>query len=792
MSHSKLCTHCNEKIIIPVNLDSNSKLSFCCQGCKTVYEILHDHKLETYYQLREQSEKASFTPISTTQQKFLYLDDKEFLEKYAQSTSSTNTITFYLENIHCLACLWLIEKLSDFIPGVLNSKLNMSKSTVEITARIGTNFSIIAKQLEALGYPPHPIMEDSELKKLQQKEDHKDLIRIAVAFFCTGNIMLLAFSVYAGADGAIRMYFDWLSFFLYLPIFFYAAIPFYKSAWTSIKNKTISIDFPIVLALILGGIFSFHSVYFSLEHIYFDSLTMLVFLLLTSRYILKKSQQKGLASSEISSFFTNIISYKIEKHGKIKEVYSKFLKINDKIIIYPGDTVPVDAVITKGTTNINNSLLTGEIIPLKVTVGEEILSGTINIEQEIEALVIQTASDSKLGQILQAVEKGWNQKTNIITFTDKIAKYFVSTVFIISIIVLIYFISQGRYEDAIIRSLTLIIITCPCALGLTTPLSLTLALAKLAKKGIIVKDELVIEKTNELENIIFDKTGTLTYGKFKVVEWINHHKEPHYNIVYELEKKSSHPIAKSIISFILSQLQNEPEKLNVFEFEEILGVGPKGIIENSLFEIKAFKGGKRSSTHIGLYKDNELINEVILDDTIKDGAIEELRKIELLGLKTFILSGDNNFVVGEVGKTLGIKNENIFSEKNPNEKLEIIQSIPNSMMLGDGANDAIALSFSNVGVAMHGSVDISLRASSVFMANNDLKNISKLIIISKETIKLIKRNLIFSLSYNVLGCLLAVQGLISPLTAAILMPLSSFTVLISTILGTKKLRNQSK
>jgi Cu2+-exporting ATPase/Cu+-exporting ATPase len=792
MSHAELCKHCNEKIIIPVCLDNEPDLSFCCHGCKTVYEILHDNKLESYYSLRQQSEKKSFTPINITHQKYKYLDDPDFLAKYSQITDTTNSIVFYLENIHCVACLWLIEKLSDFIPGVLNSRLNMSKSTVEITALKEINFSLIAKQLEVLGYPPHPIMEDSELKALQQKEDHKDLIRIAVAFFCTGNIMLLAFSVYAGADGAIRTYFDWLSLILYIPIFFYAAIPFYKSAWTSIKNKTISIDFPIVLALILGGIFSFHSVYYSLEHIYFDSLTMLVFLLLTSRYILKKSQQKGLASSEISSFFTNIITYKIKEDGEAKEVFSKFLEIGDKIRIFPGDTVPADAIISKGTTNINNSLLTGEIIPVRVSVDDEILSGTINIEQEIEAVVIQTASSSKLGQILQAVEKGWNKKTEIITVTDKIAKYFVSTVFLVAIAVLLYFLALGRFEDAIIRSLTLIIITCPCALGLTTPLSLTLALAKLAKKGIIVKDELVIEKTNQIENIVFDKTGTLTHGKFRVVEWINHNGEFNYSTIYHLEKKSSHPIAKSINNYILSQTQKAPEDLELIDYQEILGVGPRAIIQKSKFEIKPMKSGQKSSTHVGIYKDDSLINEIVLDDTIKNGAKEEIQRIKSFGLEAFILSGDNKAVVTSVAETLGIKKENTFFEKNPNDKLDMIQSIPKSMMLGDGANDAIALSYSEVGVAMHGSVDISLRASSVFMANNDLKNVSRLIIISKETIKLIKRNLTFSLSYNVLGCFLAVQGLISPLTAAILMPLSSFTVLVSTIFGTKNLRAQSK
>ena len=790
MASQSHCEHCHEKIIIPVFLsDEESDIVFCCEGCKTVYEILQEKNLTDYYRLREQTAQTNPTAVKISGQKYKYLDDPEFKQKYTIISNQTLQITFYLENIHCLACLWLIEKLPEINHEVLNSKLNMSKSTVDITLLEDAKISQIAQQLESLGYPPHPIMEEKELKEHKIKEDHKDLIRIAIAFFSTGNIMLMAFAVYAGATGHIEKYFNWISLFLFFPIIFYCAIPFYRNAFSSLKNKLISIDLPIVIALLFGGTFSLFSVLNDDTHIYFDSLSMLIFLLLTSRFLLKKSQQKGLEASELSNFFTHLIAYKVEDDQTLKEVNAKFLLPNDIIYIYPGDTIPADAQVIQGTSKVNNSLLTGEVIPQPIQAGEYIFSGTINLDQELTAKVIHTGQDSKLGQILSAVEHGWNQKTKIVSLTDQIAKYFVLGVFLLSFFVFSYFIFQGRIEDAFIRTLTLVIITCPCALGLTTPLTLTISLAKLAKKGIIIKNELVLEMTNKIKNIIFDKTGTLTHGKFQVIKWESLDRSNYFNVIYQLESKSQHPIAKSITDYLKAYYLDEiKQSLELTHYTETPGIGPSGTVHNDFYELKQIKAEINSNTLIGLYKNQMLVTKIHLSDSLKPDAYNIIKKLKNLNYNIYLLSGDNKLSVQKVASDLEILPQNTFYEQSPQDKQEFIKKTPNSMMLGDGANDAIALSFADIGVAIHGSVDISLRASSVFMATKDLQNILRLLISGKETLHIIKRNLIFSLLYNSLGLILAIQGYIDPLAAAIIMPLSSFTVLASTLIGTKKLR----
>jgi Cu2+-exporting ATPase/Cu+-exporting ATPase len=410
----------------------------------------------------------------------------------------------------------------------------------------------------------------------------------------------------------------------------------------------------------------------------------------------------------------------------------------------------------------------------------------------ITAKVTKNSENSKLGEILKNVEKGWNKRTKIITFTDKISQYFISMILLISASTFIFFALQGRYEEAFIRTLTLIIITCPCALGLATPLSLTLTLSRLANNGILVKDQTVIEKVSKIKNIFFDKTGTLTNGSFKVTEWIAYKKDHFYDEIYNLELKSSHPIANSLKKYIAHKTDQDIAELNLANYQEVIGEGPRAEINGNNYKISPLVNSELAATAVGLYRNEELVVKIILADTVKTDATKTLNIIRSLKLETLLISGDNEKLVKEIGKELNFSEENIFGSIRPKDKSAIISKYPNTMMLGDGANDAIALSNSDVGVAVHGSVDISLRASTVFFTTNNLDNVPRLIIISKETIKLIKRNLVFSLSYNIIGCFLAINGNITPLLAAILMPISSFTVLLSTLWGTSALRAQAK
>ena len=798
-TNSEHCEHCGEKVVVPsiLSIKGNEKI-FCCNGCKTVFQILHEKGLDNYYQLRDQTgTRDQLTPVDDSEEEYQYLDQKDFLDKYAKQTEKSITLDFFIEGIHCVACLWLIEKLPDFVEEVIQSKLNMSKSIATVTIHQNGKLSNVAKQLALLGYKPHPILTDSDVQRLAKEEDRKMLIKIAVAFTCAGNIMLLAYSVYGGATGSLAKHFNWYSFFLILPIIFYSAIPFYQSAWSAIKSRKLSIDIPIVVALIVGTLSGFVNLLNGSHHLYFDSLATLVFLLLGARYLLKKSQQKSLNATEIATFFSNRTTHRWnEKDQLYEDIHAQFLNPKDIILVKPGEMVPADGLILDGISNINNSLLTGESVPVKAEKSNYIYSGTTNLDQNLKVQVLKTGSDTRLGKILQSVESGWNQKAEIVTLADNVAKYFVSIVFILAFITFItVFIFSGDFEDAFTRAFTLIIITCPCALGLTTPLALTMTLGKLAKKGMIIKNEQIIEKLSKAKEIFLDKTGTLTHGNFQVSQWIDVDEKKssfeNMSIVYSLESRSKHPIAKAVCKFIKSKYYQANQFLEtheIIDYREHAGKGVSGIINQNKFEIRTLEIQKSDSkTWVALYSDNKVIAEIALEDQLRSDAPEVIDEITKMGIRPAIISGDTKGPVKKVAKALNLKNDNYFYQVSPEQKSQILDTHSEAIMVGDGANDAIALGKAYVGVAVHGSVDISLRAADVYLSQSGMGPVLSIIVASKETMKVIKRNLIISLFYNVTGATLAIMGLITPLVAAILMPLSSLTVLVLTLASTHKL-----
>lgn len=785
------CDHCGENIVVRYNetiegVDKN----FCCLGCKSVYKILQKNQLQDYYQLR-QDETHSISLKNKKEAKFKYLDDPEFNQSFVAENNGQKEISFYVEGVHCAACLWILEKLPEIESSILSANLNMSTSTLTIKFALNGKLSEIANLISDLGYYPHPILENQDVRNLKSKENRKDITRIAVSFFCTGNIMLFAFSNYLGADQSMRVFFDLLSGVLFLPILFYGAIPFYKNSFGALKSRQLSIDLPIVLAIFLGAALSYLSLITSLDHIYFDTLTTLVFLILLSRFLLKVSQQKSLNQENIYSFFSNIPTKKIVDGEEI-DVFTRFLKVDDEIVVYPGETIPLDGVVLAGSSSTNNSLITGEIKAVKVSPESEVFSGCINNEEKLKIKVTKSISDSQLGLILKEVEEGWQQKTNLMKLTDKVTKYFVFSQLIISVLVFVFFLFTNNFEVAYLRALTLIIITCPCALGLTPPLTITLGLSKLAKNGILVKDEKVLENIQLAKNIFFDKTGTLTEGNFQIVKWDSYfNQEKEEELIFNLESYSSHPIAHSIREYIAqkwSEKRSELPKLEFKEAKELPGIGLEGSLNNELFTIKPIDN-ETEQTSFELRQNNELLARIYLEDHPQKEAKEVLERLRA-NYKLHMISGDNPGVVNRVGDLLGFSKEQVYSQVKPKQKQEIIAAHPDSIMVGDGANDAIAINSALVGVAVANSMDLSLRASHVFFNNpNSLVSLEKLIIVAGETVRIIKRNVSFSLIYNMIGIILAVMGLITPLLAAILMPISSFTVLASSLISTKKMRN---
>lgn len=781
------CKHCYDNVITPFYDDKGT--AFCCQGCRSVYEILHSNGLENFYSIQERTGDYTKAVKNISHSKFSYLNTSDFLKKYSYSKNNRSIMTFYLEGVHCLACLWLIEKLPELVSNVERATLNLGKSLVEVELKAGEqDFSRAASTLNHLGYKPFPISNSVEEASFRKKEDRSLLIKIGIAGAAMMNIMLYSGSIYVGATGSYISYFGNISLLLCLPVVLYSALPFYQSALGALKRKSINIDIPLSLAIIAGFILSTYFVFTGSAHHYFDSLSTLTFLILSSRYLLRKVQHTGFDKKNLASFFQQGIIRRINTNGKIEEIHSDQIKVEDTLVVMPGDIIPADGTLVKGETKLNLSTLTGESIPVLHKKGSFVYMGSLNVGQEIEIKVLAIEQETRLGKILGEVERQNNQKSHYFLLTDRISKYFITAILFLTSISFVFNFLFFTLEESLMRSLALIIVTCPCALGLATPLVFSRIMSMSAKMGIIIKSEQSIEALAKAENLFFDKTGTLTYGDFSLHQVTRSKKAriPYSieEIVFSLESHSSHPIAKALVNWTSAYAQKTLRTIKWAQYEEHIGRGVRGFYNNIEYEIHSVRSEGEDTT-IFLFENQTPLASFILKDQVRKEALPFLNSLRNKKFNLFLSSGDKSPIVEKVAKELSFPSLHVQSELSPEAKAQWIRDYKNAVFIGDGANDTLALSQASASISMHGAAEVSLKSSDAFLYRNDLMLVEHLLANSKQAIRLVKQNLCFSLFYNIVGASLAIFGFIGPLEAAILMPLSSFTVLLNTIYGTR-------
>ena len=777
-----LCTHCDEIVLVGhFNREDDAKLHpFCCFGCQTVFNTLHRIGLDSYYEIKKNSEiYKRRSPVDIQGGEFKYIDDSEFLKEFSYKTDQYLTMEFYLEGIHCLACLWLVEKLPVILNGVVSSKLDIERSVATVVIDQFGLFSQVAKEFSQLGYRPHPLKNSQDSQSLKIKEERSNLIRIGVAGASAGNIMIYAVSLYAGAADRYAEIFNGLTILFALPVLTYSAYPFYKNAWNALRNKTLSIDIPISLALGIGALMGFYNVFLGIQENYFDSLCTLVFLLLLSRYFLQKIQEKGLSASDLHFFYLNdsILKALDYERDVYVEVHPKYIKAGDIIKVMPNEFLAADGKVIKGASKMNQAFLTGESCPVLVDIGDLVFSGTQNLYKPLFIEVSKTGRDTRLGQILKNVENGWSHRSHLIDLASQLSRYFTLVVCLLASGLFLFRLSQGDIQVAFEQGFTLLIVTCPCAFALSIPLTFSRSLSKASKLGIIIKNDRVLEKTSKLKNVFIDKTGTLTHGKLEIVDFIvlDPSSKGIFDVIHALESQSTHPVARALTNYSKLRLNCS---LQVEGFEEILGKGVKGTIDGVEYEVS--KGT--------VIKNGHIIATFRVEDCIREDSKIAVEQLIHRGLTVHLLSGDNGDIVKSTAAQVGILPKYTHFDLSPELKSQEIAKYSNTLMIGDGANDAIVLSEADVGVAVLGAMDISLRAAEVYLTTPGLGPVVLLLTLSKETMKVVRRNLVLSLGYNSLSVIAAFMGLISPVVAAIIMPLSSLTVLLSTLAGTKKMR----
>jgi Cu2+-exporting ATPase/Cu+-exporting ATPase len=690
---------------------------------------------------------------------------------------STNTqrYLFHIKGIKCTNCIAKIRAhISENHSEIKNLKLNLSNSSLDFLA--GPDFATdsLKTELSQLGFEASQLDNtESEKERADLKERHDFLIRLGVAAACTGNSMLVSFALYLGSDQTpYKGFLSWAAFIFYLPIVFFSAKPLIKGALESLRALKPSIDVPIALAIIVGGVLSLYSLSTGRDDFYFDSLSMLVFLILCTRFMVLSIRQNHLTPLSLTQFFKESKLKTITEDGGLIDLEIDKIKPGQILLLEQEKSLPFDSELLSEQAEFDTSVLTGESYPQLLKKHDTVFAGSICYNENVKVKVLSTLFSSRFSKILESVNELINEKNRLVSMTDRGAQLLTYLILSVSVLFLVYPSGLEVYEK-VIRVLALLVIACPCALAIATPLALSLSVRSLFKNDVLIKNLEAFEVLKDVRATVFDKTGTLTSGTLDLKAWTprppNHEESM---IIYNLEKRSKHPVAKAILRALVGDKQD----IDLQVFEEP-GIGVSAHFKGSNYSLKQSKG---EESFVDFIKEGEILISASFNSTLVDDARATLKKLDKLGVHSYLLTGDKKIEALSVGKRLGFKSEHIFFEHSPEMKLKSIQSLQedykNLIYIGDGLNDCMAMTGSSIGVSVHSSLEETFKTSDVHFLKPGVSKIIDLINSSKRLYFLLKTNLSISFIYNISFGAMALSGLITPFLTAVIMPISSFVV----------------
>lgn len=790
MTNGTDCFHCGETVL---SADKSKYLvtiadvaqEMCCPGCQSVAEMIVQSGLSSYYEHRTEHSVTARQLVPDELLKLEIYDDEDIQDEFVYQKDDLKEITLSVEGLTCAACAWLIERSLRKVAGV--QFINVNATTNRISIRwvdAQVKLSEILKKISQLGYSASPFQADQH-EVMYNKQLKSYFKRLGLAGLATMQVMMFAVALYSTwfgeMDPIYQEFFRWVSLVVATPVLLYSAQPFYMNAYRNLRAGALGMDVPVSIALLGAYVASAFATITGTGEVYFESISMFTFLLLLGRYLELRARKK---TSELSANMAKLIpnmALRLDEDDEESLIPTKQLQVGDLVLVKSGEVIPCDGTIIKGETSIDESMLTGEFLPLLKSQSDLVYTGSLNVEQTITVRVDKTHKHNLISEIIRLQNNAQATKPEISILADKISRYFVSALLVVSVFTYVaWYIIEP--ENAFWVTLSVLVVTCPCALSLATPTALTCATSYLSQRGVLIRKGHVLESLTKINEVTLDKTGTLTKGLFtlthtEVAEGCQLSESELLAFAAGLEQHSTHPIASSF------KLSSAVRKFT--NVENHIGLGISGNLDGTIYKIGSAQFTQQdseiNSDNIIVYltKDDKNIAFFHIQDEMRDNVVTTLDYLASTGLPVTLLTGDTQSNALRATTNLAI--DKIHAQLTPQQKLGYIQQQQSNdqhiLMVGDGVNDAPVLTAATVSVAMGEGSDLAKNCADVVLLSQDFITVKVMHATAAKTYKIIRQNLAWALGYNSLILPLAITGNIAPYVAVIGMSLSSLLVL---------------